>query len=159
MGRHTQQNMASGLARNWVTFDQEEVTQKSAGILSSDPWPISGISSSAGFLSRPLSSSSDSSSVSSMPTSSLDSRGASPLHNSEEDSKYLAFKLLQNPAHSEPDNDDISEPSSSCSMDSKYSVFSSLRECEEKGEYLGWSKKVLGEAMGWSETLKAKPAF
>ena len=149
--------MASGLAKNWVTFDQEEVTQKSAGLVSSDPWPITGTSS-AGFLSRPLSSSSDSSSVSSMPTSSIDSRGASPIHHSEEDSKYLAFKLLQNPAHTELENDDISEPSSSSSMDSKYSVFSSLRECEEKGEYLGWSKKVLGEAMGWSETLKAKPA-
>merc|ERR1719222_534737 len=143
--------MASDLAKNWVTFDQEEVEEKRSVHPPSDPWQISGRQSTE-LLSR--SSSSDSSSFSSLSTSSFDSRGSSPTHNSEEGSKYLAFKALQNPAPTELDDDDISETS-----DSKYSVFSSLRECEEKGEYLGWSKKVLGEAMGWSETLKAKPSF
>ena len=28
---------------------------------------------------------------------------------------------------------------------SKYSVFDSLRRREEKGDYLGWSKDILGE--------------
>ena len=148
--------MASDLAKNWVTFDQEGVEEKRSGHPTSDPWPISGISSTE-FFSRSLSS--DSSSFSSMSTSSFESRGSSPTHNSEEGSKYSAFKALQNPAPTDRDDNDISESSASCSMDSKYSVFSSLRECEEKGEYLGWSKKVLGEAMGWSETLKARPSF
>ena len=147
------------MAKNWVTFDQEDVKEKRSGQSGhppSDPWPIAAIPATE-FLSRSLSS--DTSGFSSMSTSSFDSRGSSPTHNSEEDSKYQAFKALQNPTPIELDDDDISEPSSSSSMDSKYSVFSSLRECEEKGEYLGWSKKVLGEAMGWSETLKAKPSF
>ena len=30
--------------------------------------------------------------------------------------------------------------------DSKYSVFDSLRQREERGDYLGWSKDILGES-------------
>merc|ERR1711872_257571 len=144
---------------NWVTFDEEE-RQKATSLPLSDPWPISGVQSqsSSAFLSASVYSNSSFSSF--MSNSTSDSRGTSPTNNPEEDSRYLVFKALRNSAPTQSEEDDTLEPSSSSNSDCKYSVFSNLRECEEKGEYLGWSKKVLGEgSMGWSETLKAKPSF
>merc|ERR1711874_65520 len=161
--RNTWQNMASYSAKSWVTFDEEEVAKNDTKNCQSDPWPISGVNdhqSSSNILSGSLYSSSSGSSL--MSTSSLDSRGMSPTWDPEDTSRYLAFQALQHPAPAQHE-EDTPEPyssSSASSSDSKYSVFTSLRECEEKGEYLGWSKKVLGEgSMGWSETLRAKPAF
>merc|ERR1719184_369405 len=150
--------MASYSTKSWVTFE-EEVAKKDTKICPSNPWPISQVNDhkcSSNILSGSLNSISSGSSL--MSSSSLNSQGMSPTHTPEDTSRYLAFQALQHPAPAQHQEEDTPEPSSSSSSDSMYSVFSSLRECEEKGEYLGWSKKVLGEgSMGWSETLRAKP--
>ena len=36
----------------------------------------------------------------------------------------------------------------------RYSVFDSLRQRERNGEYLGWSRDILGEGQGWSQGLR-----
>merc|ERR1712055_829743 len=93
-----------------------------------------------------------SSSISFTSSSDYFPRESSPTTVPGDTSKYLAFKELQNKA-TEPEEDEASENSSS---DCKFSVFSNMR-----GEYLGWSKKVLGEssALGWSEQIRSKPTL
>merc|ERR1712106_19412 len=133
----TYNTMAFSSAKHWVTFDEDVDETKSPSYMSGS---LSSVSSGTSFIS----------------TSFVDSRIS---NNSEENSGYSAFKNKQTP-QVETNQEDITEPSlSSCKPDCKYSVFSSLRLCEDKGEYMGWSKKVLGEGvMGWSETLRAKPS-
>ena len=147
--------MASSSAKHWVTFD-EDVEEKDSRFNYSKLWPISGVDDTKSTSYLPGSLSSVSSGTSFISTSFVDSRVS---NYSEENSGYSAFKNKQTPQE-ETNQEDITEPSSSsCKSDCKYSVFSSLRLCEDKGEYMGWSKKVLGEGvMGWSETLRAKPS-
>ena len=142
--------MASRDYKNWVTFD--EINQ-------SKHWPTSRMDDKKSSQSLAGSFSSTSSGSSFMSASDSDSRGASPKHSSFDNSKYLPFKELE--SHPvEQKEDDTPEPFSISPPECKYSVFFSLRMCEDKGKYLGWSKKVLGEGvMGWSETLRAKPSF
>merc|ERR1719369_574680 len=124
--------------KNWVTFDDEEDgKQNNSKVHQSLPRTIShadGIKS-ASYLSSSLSSISSASSDNSISSMDTFCRGTSSINTSPD---------LHIPVKS-----DYS------SSDSRYSVFSSLRESEKKGEYLGWSKVVLGEeVMGWSEELR-----
>merc|ERR1719369_813394 len=132
---------------NWVTFDDEEdEKQNNSKIHQSLPRTIShtdGIKP-ASFLSSSFSSISSASSYSSISSMDAFCRGTSSISTSPENTKYQIDKNLKIPVRSD-----------SSSSDSRYSVFSSLRESEMKGEYLGWSKVVLGEeVMGWSEELR-----
>ena len=77
----------------------------------------------------------------------LESRGTSPTSKLEENCKYESFQEKQN-----------NETEKEAEQD-KYAALSSLSHSNERGEYLGWSKKVLGEssALGWSEHIRSKP--
>ena len=160
--RHiTNSNMASRDYKKWVTFDEENSEQSDNEINQSKPWPTSRMEDKKSSQSLAGSLSSTSSGSSFMSASDSDSRGTSPTNSSEDTSKYLPFKELES-VPVEQKEDDTPAPSSISNSppDCKYSVFSSLRMSEDKGKYLGWSKKVLGEGvMGWSETLRAKPSF
>ena len=133
---------------NWVTFDDEEDgKQDMLKVYQSMPRTISGTDGmkSASYLSSSLSSISSASSYSSISSMDTFCRGTSSISTSPDNTRYQIVKDLQSPVRSDV-----------ASGDSKYSVFSSLRESEKKGEYLGWSKGVLGEGeMGWSEALRA----
>merc|ERR1719513_218076 len=101
---------------NWVTFDDEEDgKQDMSKVYQSMPRTISGTDGmkSASYLS---------SSLSSMDTF---CRGTSSISTSPDNTRYQIGKDLQSPVRSDLAN-----------SDSKYSVFSSLRESEKKGEYL-----------------------
>ena len=151
-------NMASRDLKKWVTFDEETLEQNDNETNQSKPWPTSRMDDKRSSLSLAGSFSSGSSFMS---ASDSDSRGASPKHSSFDNSKYLPFKELE--SHPvEQKEDDTPEPFSISNSppECKYSVFFSLRMSEDKGKYLGWSKKVLGEGvMGWSETLRVNPSF
>eukprot|EP00091_Calanus_sinicus_P019094 TRINITY_DN4637_c0_g1_i5.p1 TRINITY_DN4637_c0_g1~~TRINITY_DN4637_c0_g1_i5.p1 ORF type:complete len:154 (-),score=42.52 TRINITY_DN4637_c0_g1_i5:20-481(-) len=153
--------MASRDFKNWVTFDEEIFQQNNNEINQSEPWPTPRMDDKETSYSLSGSFSSTSSGSSFMSASDSGSRGTSPTNSSVDDSKYLPFKELER--HPVVENEDNS--SESCSIqnsfpDCKYSAFSSLRMSEDRGKYLGWSKKVLGEGvMGWSETLRDKPSF
>merc|ERR1711915_785899 len=73
-----------------------------------------------------------------------------------DDLRYSPLKEIQLKVLEEKKkyDEDIETSDSGC----KYSVFSSLRESQDKGVYTGWSNQVLGESkeMGWSETLRGK---
>ena len=96
-----------------------------------------------------------------MSSSESESRGTSPTNSSVDNSKYLQVKELRKVTLDQKDNKNpepfpVPNSTSGC----KYSAFSSLRMSEDKGIYLGWSKKVLGVgAMGWSEHIMAKHSF
>ena len=141
--------MASILFKNWVTFDEEH-----SEIQKSKAWTNSRMENQQPSLSFPLSTSFISSSDS-------ESRGASPTNSSVDNSKYLPVKDL--PKTTVDQKDDKTQkpyPVPNSFNDCKYSAFSSLRISEDKGIYLGWSKKVLGKgAMGWSENIMAKHSF
>ena len=143
--------MASYLARNWVTFEEEEeyVNQENTGMHQSKPWTISKMNNNQSntYLSG---------SFSSISSGSTSSRGMSPPNFFEDSSRWVAVKAPETPPvkHNEEETPELCSNSSS---DARYSVFYSLRESERKGEYLGWSKVVMGEgAMGWSESLWTK---
>ena len=148
--------MASRDYKNWFTFDEETLEHNNNEINQSKAWPTSRMDDKETSQSLAGSFSSTSSGSSFMSASDSGSRGASPTNSSVENSKYLPFKELD--SHPvEPKEDDTPEPFSISNSppDCKYSVLSSLRMSEDKGKYLGWSKKVLGEGvMGWSETLR-----
>merc|ERR1719312_1119957 len=116
---------------NWVTFDDEEVgKQDMIKVYQSMPRTISGADGvkSTSYLSSSLSSISSASSFSSISSMDTFCRGTSPVSTSPDNTRYQ-IKDIQSPLRSDV-----------ASNDSKYSVFSSLRESEKKGEYLGWSK-------------------
>eukprot|EP00092_Neocalanus_flemingeri_P103926 GFUD01133035.1.p1 GENE.GFUD01133035.1~~GFUD01133035.1.p1 ORF type:complete len:150 (+),score=54.82 GFUD01133035.1:22-450(+) len=142
--------MAPSSIKTWVKFEEEDDGQNiRSESLQSKPWPSTRLDEQKSSEAMYGSSSSISSSNSFMSTSDSES--------TNKQSKYIAFKDLQHPVP-ETKEEDTPEPSSHSSIECKYSVFSSLRMCEDKGEYLGWSKKVMGEgAMGWSEQIRAKP--
>ena len=139
--------MAYYLAKNnWVTFDEEQDGKENkTKVNQSLPRKISntdGIKS-ASYLSSSLSSISSASSYSSIPSMDTFCRGTSSINTSPDNTRYQIDKDQHIPVRSDASK-----------SDSRYSVFSSLRESEKKGEYLGWSKVVLGEGvMGWSEEL------
>ena len=139
--------MAYYLAKNnWVTFDEEQDGKENkTKVNQSLPRKISntdGIKS-ASYLSSSLSSISSASSYSSIPSMDTFCRGTSSINTSPDNTRYQIDKDLHILVRSDASN-----------SDSRYSVFSSLRESEKKGEYLGWSKVVLGEGvMGWSEAI------
>eukprot|EP00091_Calanus_sinicus_P018001 TRINITY_DN396_c0_g1_i9.p1 TRINITY_DN396_c0_g1~~TRINITY_DN396_c0_g1_i9.p1 ORF type:complete len:174 (-),score=49.33 TRINITY_DN396_c0_g1_i9:89-550(-) len=153
--------MASREYKSWVTFDEETLEQNNNKMKHSKPWPTSRLDDREASHSLSGSFSSISSGSSFMSASHSESRGTSPTNTSVDNSKYRPFKELEShPA--EQNEDDTPELFSvfNSPPDCKYSVFSSLRMSEDKGEYLGWSKKVLGDGvMGWSETLRAKPSY
>merc|ERR1711970_313801 len=145
--------MAAINRNNWVTFEEEDEGLNTCDA-KTKPLSISRFEeqSSTQTMSGSLSSLSSSSSF--MFSSDYFSRDSSPTNVPENTSKYLPFKELQNKANEpEEEEDEIAENSSS---DCKYSVFSNIKE-----EYLGWSKKVLGEssALGWSEHIRSKPTL
>ena len=142
---------SSRSVNSWVTFDDEQTNIKS------NPWPISGFDDQKLPETTKFGSvSSISSGNSFMSAFDSDSRGNSPTSQTETHSKYIAFKELQAPT-SETEENTPEPPSTSSNTDCKYSVFSSLKQCQDKGEYLGWSKKVLGDGpLGWSEQIRAK---
>merc|ERR1739844_204365 len=133
---------------NWVQFDEEYSLQTPPARLLSNPWPISCADQKFQEV-TPGSFSSVSSSSSSLSICNLmlESRGTSPTSKLEENCKYEAFKDIQN-----------NETEKKAEQD-KYAALSSLSHNNERGEYLGWSKKVLGEssALGWSEHIRSKP--
>merc|ERR1719317_628974 len=107
---------------NWVTFDAEEDgKQDMLKVYQSMPRTISGTDGINSLSS--ISSASSYSSISSMDTF---CRGTSSISTSPDNTRYQIVKDLQSPVRSDLAN-----------SDSKYSVFSSLRESEKKGEYLG----------------------
>merc|ERR1719233_1722566 len=128
---------------NWVTFeDGEEIIGM---VHQSLPRKLSDTDSikSASYLSSSLSSISSASSYSSIPSMDTSFKGTSSINTSPDNTRYQIDKDQQIPWRSDASK-----------SDSRYSVFSSLRESEKKGEYLGWSKVVLGEeVMGWSEVI------
>ena len=137
--------MAYYLAKNnWVTFDEEQDGKENkTKVNQSLPRNTDGIKS-ASYLSSSLSSIFSASSCSSIPSMDTFCRGTSSINTSPDNARYQIDNNLHIPV--------ISDSSSS---DSRYSVFSSVRESEKKGEYLGWSKVVLGEGvMGWSDELR-----
>eukprot|EP00092_Neocalanus_flemingeri_P051387 GFUD01059752.1.p1 GENE.GFUD01059752.1~~GFUD01059752.1.p1 ORF type:complete len:159 (+),score=50.72 GFUD01059752.1:35-478(+) len=147
--------MASSSIKAWVQFDEEDDGQNISESLQSIPWPSTRLEEQKSSEAMYGSFSSMSSSNSFMSTSDSES---TEMSSTNKQSKYIAFKDLQHPV---PEiKEDTPEPSSHSSPECKYSVFSNLRMCEDKGEYLGWSKKVMGEgAMGWSEQIRAKPSL
>eukprot|EP00092_Neocalanus_flemingeri_P051386 GFUD01059750.1.p1 GENE.GFUD01059750.1~~GFUD01059750.1.p1 ORF type:complete len:160 (+),score=51.07 GFUD01059750.1:35-481(+) len=148
--------MASSSIKAWVQFDEEDDGQNISESLQSKPWPSTRLDEQKSSEAMYGSSSSISSSNSFMSTSNSES---TEMSSTNKHSKYSAFKDLQHPVP-ETKEEDTPEPSSHSNSDCKYSAFSSLRMCEDKGEYLGWSKKVMGEgAMGWSEQIRAKPSL
>merc|ERR1719233_2026890 len=119
---------------NWVTFeDGEEIIGKVHQSLRRKISDTDGIKS-ASYLSSSLSSISSASSYSSIPSMDTFFKGTSSINNSLENTRYQIDKDQHIPVGSD-----------AFTSDSRYSVFSSLRESEKKGEYLGWSKVVLGE--------------
>eukprot|EP00092_Neocalanus_flemingeri_P009235 GFUD01009940.1.p1 GENE.GFUD01009940.1~~GFUD01009940.1.p1 ORF type:complete len:149 (-),score=47.97 GFUD01009940.1:154-600(-) len=148
--------MASSSIKTWVQFDEEDDGQNRSESPQSKPWPITGFDDQQSSDTMYGSLSSMSSANSFMSTSDSESI---EMSSTNKQSKYLAFKDVQHPVP-ETKEANTPEPSSHSSTECKYSAFSSLRMCEDKGEYLGWSKKVMGEgAMGWSEQIRAKPSF
>ena len=144
--------MAGNSRENWIQFDEENDDQKTNEIGQSKPWPISSLDDKK-FINV------SSGSVTSISSDSSFMSIESESEPREDNSKYLAFKALET-TDTETKEEDNPESYSDSNTDCKYSVFSSLRLCEDKGEYLGWSKKVLGEGiMSWSEQIRAKPAF
>merc|ERR1712098_239076 len=149
MGRKN--NMTSYSDNNWVTFDDEkdgnlpiETNKKCL------PWEILETENTRNlsFLSSSFSSLSSGSNCASISSSAASSRGISPINTLKDSPTNQMFTDLQIPEHSAEEN--ISEPGS------RYSVFSSVRDSEKKGEYLGWSQELLGiGVMGWSEKLLA----
>merc|ERR1712098_1027473 len=150
--KHTRENnMTSYSANNWVTFDDEkdgnlpiETNKKSL------PWVVSETESTrhSSFLSSSFSSLSSGSNCASISSSAAYSRGISPINTLKDSPTDQMFTDLQIPEHSIEEN--IPDPGE------RYSVFSSVRDLEKKGEYLGWSKELLGiGVMGWSEKLLA----
>merc|ERR1719206_155534 len=112
---------------NWVTFDDEEDwKQDTSKVYQSMPRTISGTDGmkSASYLSSSLSSISSASSYSSISSMDTFCRGTSSISTSPDSTRYQ-IKDLQSPVRSDL-----------ASCESKYSVFSSLRESEKKGEYL-----------------------
>ena len=151
--------MASISNKKWVRFDEEDECRNSSESRQTKPWPISRSEEQKSSETMCGSFSSVSSGNSFMSTIDFESRENSPTNIPGHKSKYLAFEELKNTA-TKPTEEDAPESSSHSNTDCKYSVFASLRQNEDKGEYLGWSKKVLGDgAMGWSDNLRAKPAF
>ena len=137
--------MAYHAAKNdWVTFeDGEEIMSKTNRSIPRTIPDTDGFKS-ASYLLSSLSSISSASSYSSISSIDTFCRGTSSLNTSPDNARYQIDNILHIPV--------ISDSSSS---DSRYSVFSSVRESEKKGEYLGWSKVVLGEGMmGWSDELR-----
>merc|ERR1712168_415284 len=132
MGQETVDNMAYYKDKNnWVTFedDKEIISQ----VHQSLPRKISdtdGIKS-ASYLSSSLSSISSASSYSSIPSMDTFCEGTSSMNPSPDNTRYKIDQDLYVPVRSD---------SSKSDSDSRYSVFSSLRESEKKGGYLGWSK-------------------
>merc|ERR1719233_290937 len=126
-----------------VTFeDGEEIIGKVHQSLPRKISDTDGIKS-ASYLSSSLSSISSASSYSSIPSMDIFCKGTSAINTSPDNTRYQIDKDQHIPVRSD-----------SSKGDSRYSVFSSLRESEKKGEYLGWSKVVLGqEVMGWSEVI------
>ena len=129
--------MAYYLAKNnWVTFDEEQDGKENkTKVNQSLPRNTVGINSSS-YLSRSLSSISSASSCSSIPSMDTFCRGTSSINTSPDNTRYQIDKDQHIPVRSD-----------AAKSDSRYSVFSSLRESEKKGEYLGWSKVVLGEGV------------
>merc|ERR1719233_1857186 len=128
---------------DWVTFeDGEEIIGKVHQSLPRKISDTDGIKSSS-YLSSSLSSISSASSYSSIPSMDTFFKGTSLINSSLDNTRYQIDKVQHIPVRSDTSK-----------SDSRYSVFSSLRESEKKGEYLGWSKVVLGEeVMGWSEVI------
>merc|ERR1719427_2052121 len=147
--------MAAINRNNWVTFEEGEEDLNTCDT-KTKPLTISRLEEQRS--SQTMCGSLSSLSSSSRFTSSSDyfSRDSSPTTVSGNTSKYLAFKELQNKATEPEEDDEEEEASENSSSDCKYSVFSNMR-----GEYLGWSKKVLGEssALGWSEQIRSKPTL
>merc|ERR1712243_205217 len=151
--KHTRENnMTSYSANNWVTFDDEkdgnlpiETTKNYF------PWAMLETESTrhTSLMSGSFSSLSSGSNCASISTSAASSRGISPINTLMETPTDQMFTDLQIPELSAEEN--IPEAGT------RYSVFSSVRASERKGEYLGWSKELLGMGvMGWSEKLLAK---
>ena len=138
MAYHTTKN-------NWVTFeDGEEIMNKIHHQSIPKTIPDTDGFKSSNYLSSSLSSISSASSYNSISSMDTFCRGTSSMNTSPDNAKYQIDKNLHIPVRS-----DFS------GSDSRYSVFSSVRESEKKGEYLGWSKVVLGEGvMGWSDELR-----
>merc|ERR1719250_543080 len=101
---------------NWVTFDDEEDGKQ---VYQSMPRTISGTDGIkyASYLSSSLSSISSASSYSSISSMDASCRGTSPISIFPDNTGYQIVKDLQSPMRSDV----------AC-CDSKYSVFSSLRE-------------------------------
>merc|ERR1719233_1911282 len=119
---------------NWVTFeDGEDITGKVHQSLSRTILDTDGIKS-ASYLSSSLSSISSKSSYSSILSMDTFCKGAPSINTSPDNTRNQIYKDQHIPVRSDASK-----------SDSRYSVFSSLRESEKKGEYLGWSKVVLGE--------------
>merc|ERR1712236_17427 len=137
---------------NWVTFEEGGEDLNTCDT-KTKPLSISRLEEQSSTQAMCGSLSSLSSSSSFMSSSDYFSRGSSPTNVPENTSKYLPFKELQSKAN-EPEEEDDEEIAENSSSDCKYSVFSNIKE-----EYLGWSKKVLGEssALGWSEHIRSKP--
>merc|ERR1719347_1862476 len=124
--------MTSYSANNWVTFDDEkdgnlpiETNKKCL------PWEILETESTrnSSFLSSSFSSLSSGPNCASISSSAASSRGISPINTLMDSPTDQMFRDLQIPEHS-------TEESAL-----RYSVFSSVRDSEKKGEYLGWSKE------------------
>merc|ERR1711872_19419 len=151
--KHTRENnMTSYSANYWVTFDDEKdgklqiETNKKCF-----PWAMLETKSTrhTSLMSGSFSSLSSGSNCASISSSAASSRGISPINTLMESPSDQMFTDLQIPEHSAEEN--IPEAGT------RYSVFSSVRASERKGEYLGWSKELLGMGvMGWSEKLLAK---
>jgi hypothetical protein len=143
--------MASLLFQNWVTFDEDH-----SEILQSKTWTNLKKENQQQSQSFPFLPS-----FSIISPSDSEARGTSPTNSSVDNSKYQPVKELHKTTVDQKD-DKIQEPFPvpNSFTDCKYSAFSSLTMSEDKGIYLGWSKKVLGEGtMGWSENIMAKHSF
>merc|ERR1719376_1984992 len=109
---------------NWVTFeDEKEIIGKVHESLPRTILGTDGINS-ASSLSCSLSSISSASSYSSIPSMDTFCKGISSISTSSDNARYQIDKDLHIPVRSDASK-----------SDSRYSVFSSLRESEKKGEY------------------------
>merc|ERR1712098_299644 len=124
-------------ANNWVTFDDEkdgnlpiETNKKSLS------WAIFETKSTmhSSLMSSSFSSLSSGSNCVSISSSAASSRGMSPINTLMDSPTDQMFTDLQIPEHSTEEN----------IPGSRYSVFSSVRDSEKKGEYLGGARSCWG---------------